>query len=83
MLKYIMAHDSKESIVVVIQLLEVCVLYGVNELLLDCIVHCFHIFVDSLYFILLKLELVSVVRGGILWYHGLYSLIRQVGPRND
>ena len=61
MLKYIVACDSKESSVLDIQLLEVRVFYRVNDLIIECLVHCSYILVDSSPFVMLKLGLVSVV----------------------
>ena len=59
MLDNIDAYESKETGVLVIQLIEVRVFDGVNDLILECFIHCPHIIVDFLSFVLLKLKLVS------------------------
>ena len=40
-----------------------------------------HILIDYPSFVMFKLELVSEGRGGIHWYHGVYSRAGRVGPR--
>ena len=79
-LKEITANDSEEAVVLVIQLLEVHVFDGVGDLILESLVHYSRIFVDSLSFIMMKLELVLVGRCSIWWYCGVYSQVGRVGP---
>ena len=76
-----MAHDSKEYGVLAIHLLEACVFNGVDDFILECLVHCSFIFVYSTSFVVLRLELVSVGHGGIQWRCGVYFCIGWDGPR--
>ena len=72
MTKEITAHDSEETGVIVLQFFEVCVFSGVDDLIIECLVHCSHIFVDSPSFIMLKLKFISVGHVIIRWHHGVY-----------
>ena len=58
-LETIAACNSKESGVLIIQLLQVCVFGGVYYLVVEIFVHCARIIVDYPSFIMLKLELFS------------------------
>ena len=53
----IAARDSKEAVVLFIQLLKLHVFNGVYDLVPDGFIHCDPIFIDSLSFVMLKLEL--------------------------
>ena len=77
MIDQIAACESEEADVLVIQLLEISVFDGVDGFILECLVHCYHILVDYIYVIVLKLELVLVGRGGILWHCGVYYWVSQ------
>ena len=79
MLEEIMANDCNKSGVIVIQLLEIRFFNSVDDLILECLVNCSHIFVDSPSFFVLKLELVSVVLGGIWWHRMVYFRVGWVG----
>ena len=80
MIKKIVEGESEESGVLVPQLLEVRVFGGVHDLILECLIHFSYILVDSLSFIMLKLELVLEGSGGVRWYHGVYSRSVKVVP---
>ena len=76
MLEEIVVRHSEESSVLIIQLLEVHVFDGVDDLILDCPVRCFHIFVYSPSSVVLTLELVLVGLGRVWCYGGLYYQVR-------
>ena len=44
----IMAHDSKKATVIVLQLIEVCVFDGIEDLVFECLIHCYRIILDYL-----------------------------------
>ena len=62
-----------------LKFLEVRVFGGFNDLILECLFHHSHIFIDYPSFVMLKLELALVGHGGIQRHHGVYSLVGQVG----
>ena len=57
MLEKIPVRDFEESRVLIIKLLQVRVLVDLYVLVLEGFIHCAHILVDYLSFVLLKLEL--------------------------
>ena len=79
-LEDIAAHDSDKSGVLVIQLLEVHAFNVVDDFILDLLVHCSHILVDSLSFVVLELVLVLVGCGGVRRHREVYSRVRQFFP---
>ena len=81
MLKKIAARESEGDGVLVLQLLEVRFFNGVHDFILDVLIHCDHILVDSPPFIMLSLELVLVGCSGVWWDCGLYSRVMRVDPR--
>ena len=79
MLGEIAARDSEEVGVFILQLLEVRVFMGVNDLILDLLVHHSRIIIYSPAFVILGLQLVPVVCIGVCWNHGVYSWVRCFG----
>ena len=75
------AHESKESGVLILQLLEERFFSSINDLILEGLICCAHILIYHPYFIVLKLVWVLVVRRGIQCYCGVYSWVRWVGLR--
>ena len=55
MIDEIAAHESEEAGVFVLQLLEVRVFNIGDDLILECLVHFYHIFVDYPAFIMMEL----------------------------
>ena len=80
MTEKIATRDSKEYSLIILQILEVRVFDGIDYLILNCLIYCTRILIDSTSFIMLKLELVSQGNGEICCYRVVYSQVRQVGP---
>ena len=59
MLKNIVARDSEEYSVLILQLFQVRVFGGVYDLVLEGFIHCTHILIDSTSSVVLNLELFS------------------------
>ena len=80
--KNIAECDPEEVGLLVLQLPELHVFDGVNDLILEWLVHCYRIFVAYLSFFILNLGLVLVVRV-IVWRHrGVYFWVGWVGPHH-
>ena len=58
-IKNIVKRDSDKYGVLALQLLELHVFDGVDDLIIECLIHCPCILIYSTSFIILKLELVS------------------------